>query len=75
MFKGYLIGISFQRESHQLQSKATIEKQATKFKYKGNRKQFKLNAEVDEIIKRIVIWQATRTRYNNLQPKQKMIVK
>ena len=52
MFKGYLTS-QLEEKGNQLQSKATIEKQATEFKYKGNRKQFEFNAEIDEIITRI----------------------
>ncbi len=52
MFKGYLTS-QLEEKGNQLQSKATIEKQATEFKYKGNRKQFEFNAKIDEIITRI----------------------
>ena len=52
MFKGYLSS-QLEEKGNQLQSKANIDKQATEFKYKGNRKQFQFNAEVDEILNRI----------------------
>ena len=52
MFKGYLTS-QLEEKGHELQNKATIEKQATELKYKGNRKQFEFNAELDEILTRI----------------------
>ena len=52
MFKGYLTS-QLEAKGHELQNQATIEKQATELKYKGNRKQFEFNAELDVIITRI----------------------
>ena len=43
MFKGYLTS-QLEEKGHELQNQATIEKQATELKYKGNRKQFEFNA-------------------------------
>ena len=42
-----------EEKGHELQNQATIEKQATELKHKGNRKQFEFNAELDVIITRI----------------------
>ena len=53
MFKGYLTS-QLEEKGNQHQNKATIEKQATEFKYKGNRTQFEFNAELDEILSRIL---------------------
>ena len=53
MFKGYLTS-QLKEKGNQLQNKATIEEQATEFKCKGNRKQFEFNAELDEILSRIL---------------------
>ena len=53
MFKGYLTS-QLEEKGNQLQNKTTIEKQATEFKYKGNRKQFEFNAELDKILSRIL---------------------
>ena len=52
MVKGYLTS-QLEEKGHELQNQATIEKQATELKYKGNRKQFEFNAELDVIITRI----------------------
>ena len=52
MFKGYLLS-QLEQKGNQFQTKASIEKQVTEFKFKGNRKQFKFNAQVDKIISRI----------------------
>ena len=46
MFKGYLSSQLEEKGKH-FQTKASIEKQATEFKSKGNSKQFEFNALVD----------------------------
>ena len=52
MLKGYLSS-QLEEKGKQFQNKASIEKQATEFKFKGYRKQFELNAQVDEFLSRI----------------------
>ena len=46
MFKGYLTS-QLEEKGHELQNQATIEKQATELKYKGNRKQFERRTRCD----------------------------
>ena len=53
MFKTYRTS-QLEEKGNQLENKAAIEKQATEFKYKGNRKQFEFNAELDEILSHIL---------------------
>ncbi len=74
MFKGYLTS-QLEEKGNQLQSKATIEKQATEFKYKGNRKQFEFNAEIDEIITRIDNNAEEAATVRELVTKAKAIIK
>ena len=52
MFKGYLSS-QLEEKGKQFQTKASIEKQATEFKFKRNRKRFEFNAQVNKIISQI----------------------
>ena len=52
LFKGYL-STQLDLQSKQLEGKSKIAKEATEFKFKGNRKQFELNSQLDNILTQI----------------------
>ena len=52
MFKSYL-ETKLDEKSKQLESKSKLDKQVTQMKFKGNQKQFELNAHIDSIFDRI----------------------
>ena len=74
MFEGYLTS-QLEEKGHELQNKATIEKQATEFKYKGNRKQFEFNAELDEILTRIINCADEPQKVKEFTVKAKVVIK
>ena len=52
MFKTYLES-KLDEKTKQLESKSKLDKQVTQMKFKGNQKQFELNAQIDCIFDRI----------------------
>ena len=80
MFKVYLLS-QLEEKGKQYQAKASIEKQATEFKFKGNRKQFEFNAQVDELMSRIAdnaddsqeVRALTTTATDTIKKRQKLI--
>ena len=52
MFKSYLT-TQLDEKGKQLESKSRIEKEATQFKFKGNRKQFEINSKILELFSNI----------------------
>ena len=53
MFKGYLEK-KLEDKWKQIEQKSKIDKEVVQLKYKGNQKQFELNAELDTITENIV---------------------
>jgi urocanate hydratase len=80
MFKGYLSS-KLEEKGKQCQAKASIEKQTTEFKFKGNRKQFEFNAQVDELMSPIAdnaddpqkVRALTATAKDTIKKRQKLI--
>ena len=80
MFKGYL-SLQLEEKAEHFQTKASIEKQATEFKFKGNRKQFQFNAQVDEYTSRVAgdaddpqkVRELTREAKDKIKKRQKLI--
>ncbi|CAH3137444.1 unnamed protein product, partial [Porites lobata] len=54
MFKTYLES-KLDEKTKQLESKSKLDKQVTQMKFKGNQKQFELNAQIDSVFKLIRI--------------------
>ncbi|CAH3176310.1 unnamed protein product [Porites lobata] len=52
MFKTYLES-KLDEKTKQLESKSKLDKQVTQMKFKGNQKQFELNAQIDSVFDRI----------------------
>ena len=52
MFKTYLES-KLDEKTKQLESKSKLDKQVTQMKFKGNQKQFELNAQIDSVFNRI----------------------
>ena len=52
MFKTYLES-KLDEKTKQLESKSKLDKQVTQMKFKGNQKQFELNAQIDRVFDRI----------------------
>lgn len=52
LFKDYL-STQLDLKGKQLEGKSKVEKEATEFKFKGNRKQFELNSQLDNILTQI----------------------
>ncbi|KAK3739943.1 hypothetical protein QZH41_003091 [Actinostola sp. cb2023] len=52
LFKSYLTS-QLDAKGQQLEGKSKIEKEATEFKFKGNRKQFELNSHLNQILTQI----------------------
>ena len=52
MFKTYLES-KLDEKTKQLESKSKLDKQVTQMKFKGNQKQFELNAQIDDVFDRI----------------------
>ena len=52
MFKTYLES-KLDEKTKQLESKSKLDKQVTQMKFKGNQKQFELNAQIDGVFDRI----------------------
>ena len=66
LFKDYL-NSQLEAKDKQLQVQANIEKQATEFDFKGNRKQFELNSKLDHIINRIEVHIEAKARIKKRQ--------
>ena len=54
LFKTYLAS-QLEEKSKQLEGKSKVVKEAAEFKFKGNRKQFELNAQLDHIFGQIEV--------------------
>ena len=52
LFEGYL-GTQLDTEGKKLKSKQKIDKETVELKYKGNQKQFRVNAELENILEQI----------------------
>ena len=52
MFKSYLES-KLDEKTKELESKSKLDKQVTQMKFKGNQKQFELNAQIDSVFDRI----------------------
>ena len=52
MFKTYLES-KLDEKTKELESKSKLDKQVTQMKFKGNQKQFELNAQIDSVLDRI----------------------
>ena len=74
LFKDYL-NSQLEAKDKQLQVQANIEKQATEFDFKGNRKQFELNSKLDHIINRIEVHIEDSSEIQNLTTEAKARIK
>ena len=54
LFKTYLAS-QFEEKSKQFEGKSRVAKEAAEFKFKGNRKQFQLNTQLDHILGQIEV--------------------
>ena len=54
LFKGYLSS-QLEEKSKQLEGKSKIDKEASELKFKGNRKQFELNSQLNHILTQIEV--------------------
>ena len=74
LFKGYLSS-QLDAQGKILQSKSKIDKDAAGLKYKGNRKQFELNADLEEILDSIDSEASNAERVRALVADAKQVIK
>ena len=58
MFKTYLES-KLDEKTKQLESKSKLDKQVTQMKFKGNQKQFELNAQIDSVLDKIWVYHSS----------------
>ena len=73
-FKGYLTS-QLQEKGKQFERSAKSDKEAVDIKYKGNRKQFEVNARLDNILTHIDESTASTADIHKLVAEAKLIIK